>query len=140
MMGGAEFIILVLFWFICGVIASAIADQRGASAGLGFLAGLLLGPLGIILSFFLESSPTEQAVAVASGQMLRCPHCAELVQPEALLCKHCRSRLANRCAWCQRRIGLPSMPCAALPAIEIAEQWPIGDVRCQQEAASRGLP
>lgn len=137
----SEFVFLLFVWLICGIIAAVIADSRGASGGLGLLAGFLLGPLGILVAFILDPvAPPASAATQSTDRLVRCPHCAELVQAEALLCKHCRSRLANRCAWCQRRIPLPAMPCAALKAEQIRDQWPIGDERCQTEATARSLP
>ncbi len=53
-----EFIIL---WLVFGAIAAAIAGSRGASAGMGFVAGALLGPIGIGIAFFLERTTPPKA-------------------------------------------------------------------------------
>ena len=36
-------------WVICGFVGSAIANNRGNSGGSGFLLGLFLGPLGVLI-------------------------------------------------------------------------------------------
>lgn len=86
-----EFIVV---WFICGFICSVIAGAKGRSAGAFFFMGLLLGPLGIILA--LVTAKNERQIEkewVESGEMRKCPFCAELVKAEAIKCKHCQSDL-----------------------------------------------
>jgi hypothetical protein len=133
-------VVLLGLWFVCGVIASAIADECGGSAAGGFWAGFLLGPLGIAVAFFLRDPEGRQRKAAQLGELRRCPECAELIQREALTCKHCRTRLARRCDWCQRRIALPNAPCSLLSAEDIRDQWPVGDAKCQSEATTRSIP
>ena len=69
------------FWFICGLVAAAIYQRKGRSGVAGFLGGVFLGPIGILL-------------ALASGSNLpKCPYCAERIQPEAKVCPHCQRDL-----------------------------------------------
>jgi hypothetical protein len=42
-----EFVVLVFFAVCCAIAAMMVAQRRGRSAGLWFLAGLLLGPFGV---------------------------------------------------------------------------------------------
>ena len=67
----------IIIWAMCGLIAMYLYQQRGRSSVTGFLGGFLLGPLGIVLAL------------VSPSQMPKCPHCAEFVKSEALVCKHC---------------------------------------------------
>ena len=68
---------LVVIWIISGFIASYIHKNRGRSGIVSFLAGFLLGPIGIVLAL------------VTLSNLPRCPYCAEHVRSEAIVCKHC---------------------------------------------------
>lgn len=68
---------LFLFWIACAIAGAAVGG-RVNSAGTGFILGLILGPLGLIIAFTLK------------GDRRKCPFCAELVKPEAKVCPHCQ--------------------------------------------------
>ena len=74
---------IIFFLLICGVIGAALRSSKN-EAGAGFLAGLLLGPLGILIAVLMPAS--EKARARTEKQ---CPDCAEWVKQEATVCKHC---------------------------------------------------
>ena len=42
-------IITILFWVICGLVSGVIAENKGRNAGVGFLLGVLLGPIGLLI-------------------------------------------------------------------------------------------
>jgi hypothetical protein len=46
---------------------------------------LLIGAVLVLVAAALKDAPT--------GNLRKCPFCAELVQPDATICKHCRSEL-----------------------------------------------
>ena len=78
------------FWLIFALLAGAIAETRGNSAGSGFLCGLLLGPLGILI--VLRSWPNIAKLKRrqrADGELDRCPLCSEMIRPTAIVCRHC---------------------------------------------------
>ena len=79
----------VIFWLICGVIAAMIASSKGGSGCGGFFVGILLGPFGIIAALFMGDDANKRNMEISSGEKKKCPRCAELVQPDALVCKHC---------------------------------------------------
>jgi RNA polymerase subunit RPABC4/transcription elongation factor Spt4 len=80
---------------VCALVCSVIAGSRGRSAGLYFLMGLLLGPIGLLLALVTPANTkTLEKTALQSGGMRKCPMCAELVRAEAVKCKHCSSELA----------------------------------------------
>mgnify|MGYP005861593351 CR=1 FL=1 len=54
--------IIVLLWIVCGVIAGYIGSQKG-EGGLAFIAGFLLGPIGII------------GALLSNGNNIPCTYC-----------------------------------------------------------------
>lgn len=82
-----EILILLL---VCGLIAGAITDSRGRGKGFGFWIGLLLGPLGIVLALFVKSDVGGvERQQLSSGDMRKCPYCAEVIKSEATVCRYC---------------------------------------------------
>lgn len=83
------FLLWIAFCFVAGVIA----DRKGRSGGWAFLLSFFLSPLiGIVVALLLRPSQKRlEKQALASGEVKKCPYCAELIQAAALKCKHCGS-------------------------------------------------
>lgn len=94
----AVFMLWAILLFFCGGMGGIITSNRTGNGSTGFWLGLLLGPLGVLISFFVGSEKAKQGNLLATGQRKKCPMCAELVQPEALICKHCGHKFQETAA------------------------------------------
>ena len=68
----------LFFWIMCAIAAAMIGATKGRGFS-GFLAGLLLGPFGVLFAF------------LARGNRVDCPACKSNIHPEATMCPHCRT-------------------------------------------------
>ena len=53
------FFIALVVCLACGALGAAIANSNGASGGLGFVVGFVLGPLGVLVAALLRESQVE---------------------------------------------------------------------------------
>lgn len=81
--------VFVIIWIFCAIGAYLIADARGGSGPMAALLGFLLGPIGVLCAFFMGGDEAKAEQQLVVGAKKKCPRCAELVQPDALVCKHC---------------------------------------------------
>jgi hypothetical protein len=84
---------ILLLWILCAVAGYFIAKGKGRG-GAGFALGLFLGPIGLIICFFLkENRDVVVEKATTEGGMKKCPFCAELIRQEATVCRYCNKDL-----------------------------------------------
>lgn len=74
----------VILWLACSLIAASIYNQKRRPWYVGALAGLLLGPVGIVLAAFSSAIPVE----APAGK--KCRWCAMKIPFEARVCPHCQ--------------------------------------------------
>lgn len=83
----------VIIWICFGIVGSMISSSKGNSGCGGFVLGVLLGPIGLLISFF--SSDNTEAKRKQTGNTKKCPYCAEYVKTDAIVCKHCGRTLPS---------------------------------------------
>ncbi len=70
----------LLWWTICAIIASVVGARKGRPV-LGFLLGLLCGPIGILITLLIKGNRRE------------CSHCRERIHKNASICPHCQTEI-----------------------------------------------
>ncbi len=88
---------LILIYFVFSVVVGAVASGRGRSGFGWFLLALIISPIiSIIIVLILPSAlPGDiQRQQVQAEPQKRCPYCAELINAQAIKCRHCGSSIA----------------------------------------------
>jgi len=107
---------VVLWLLLCAVMGGALGAVKGSAQAIagGVLAGLLLGPIGVlVMVIFALISPSKQSIEQRNTRA--CPHCAERIAKAAKKCKHCGgiTELLS-CPHCQTLLVRPDSPGGSL--------------------------
>jgi predicted amidophosphoribosyltransferase len=99
--------VFLLLWVVCGFFAAMVASNRGANGCLWFGLGVLLGPIGLAVSF-------------AAGETKACPHCQSQIPQKATRCPKCQAELniplaaptpSYRCPKCKTPVAVGQPVC-----------------------------
>lgn len=74
----------------------AIWARKGGKPAGGFLVGGLLGALGVFILAVATPCQAEIDSAARSSGLTPCPHCAELIEGQARVCRYCQPDVPAR--------------------------------------------
>ena len=86
-----------IFWIVFSVLVGIFAKSKGRSNAGFFALSLLISPLiAFIIALMLPPVRAKaDEHALKSGELRKCPFCAELIRSEAIACKHCGGDLPS---------------------------------------------
>ncbi|WP_340617510.1 zinc ribbon domain-containing protein [Xenorhabdus entomophaga] len=91
-------VLLLIISAALGLLPAKIAANKGRSFGVWWLYGFLLFLIAFLHSLALS---TDQEVIekqkMDSGEITKCPFCAETIKSEAIVCKHCNKEIPAIC-------------------------------------------
>ncbi|MFA7383622.1 MAG: Ltp family lipoprotein [Desulfurivibrionaceae bacterium] len=86
-----EFFITVVF---LGIITGAIAHKKGHSFAKWCFYGAALFIVALPMAIMLKPAGEVAGTTAIMGGLRKCPKCAELIQPEAQVCRFCNAEVA----------------------------------------------
>jgi hypothetical protein len=81
--------IFLIQGLLVGYIGMTLWKSKGGDPSGAFVLGAILGILGVIILAIARPGQRERSRAARSQGLIRCPSCAELIEPEARVCRHC---------------------------------------------------
>ena len=82
------------FWLIMGIVVAILAASKGRGWPLWLLYGFVIWPVALVHALVMAPTPEAREERARRQGLVKCPHCAEMIEPDARVCPHCQRDLS----------------------------------------------